>query len=91
MPKLLSSKKQPRVVNISSEAHRIGGVLADPTFEKGAKYDRWVSYAQAKSANALYAKALADRYGSQGLRAFSVHVSNLHVLTHAASADLWSE
>jgi NAD(P)-dependent dehydrogenase (short-subunit alcohol dehydrogenase family) len=42
-------------------------------FQEGAEYDPWQSYAQSKTANLLYSKALAQRYKDQGLVSFSLH------------------
>ncbi len=64
---------EPRIVNLSSAAHGISDVdLDDPGFERTA-YDAWISYGRSKSANALHALALADRWGADGVLAFSVH------------------
>lgn len=69
-----SKSKQPRVVVVSSEGHQLGPVRwADPGFRGGEAYDKWRSYGQAKTANCLYAWALADKLGPKGLLAFSLH------------------
>ena len=62
-----------RVVALSSIGHRLGGLsIEDPNFEH-RKYDKWLAYGQAKSANALFALWL-DRLGAaHGVRAFAVH------------------
>jgi NAD(P)-dependent dehydrogenase (short-subunit alcohol dehydrogenase family) len=62
-----------RVVSVSSRAIRLGGVdFDDPNFEQ-REYDKWKSYAQSKSANALFAVALDRRGQKHGVRAFSLH------------------
>ena len=72
LPALLAADA-PRVVCLSSIAHRRGGVnFDDINFEK-TPYDKWTAYAQAKTANALFALGLDMKYAEQGLRAFSVH------------------
>ena len=72
LPALLAADA-PRVVCLSSIAHRRGGVnFDDINFEKTA-YEKWTAYAQAKTANALFALGLDMKYAEQGLRAFSVH------------------
>ena len=72
LPALLAADA-PRVVCLSSIAHRRGGVnFDDINFEK-TPYDKWTAYAQAKTANALFALGLDMKYAVQGLRAFSVH------------------
>jgi NAD(P)-dependent dehydrogenase (short-subunit alcohol dehydrogenase family) len=69
----LRRTKGARVVAVSSRGHRFGGVdLDDVNFERRA-FDRWVAYAQSKTANALFAITL-DAFGkADGVRAFSVH------------------
>lgn len=62
-----------RVVAVSSRVHRLGGVdFEDPNFER-REYDKEKSYAQSKSANALFAVALDKRGREHGVRAFAVH------------------
>ena len=72
LPALLAADS-PRVVSLSSIGHRRGGVnFEDINFEK-TPYEKWTAYAQAKTANALFALVLDMKYSDQGLRAFSVH------------------
>ncbi|KAL6357427.1 hypothetical protein LRP88_07592 [Fusarium phalaenopsidis] len=40
---------------------------------KGETYDRWAAYGQAKTANMLFSLSLAQKLGSRGLQAYSVH------------------
>ncbi len=62
-----------RVVALSSIGHRGGGVdFDDVSFERRA-YHKWLAYAQAKSANALFAVHLDKLAAPQGIRAFAVH------------------
>ncbi|KAF1966803.1 WW domain-containing oxidoreductase [Bimuria novae-zelandiae CBS 107.79] len=73
MPLLLASPS-PCVVNISSDGHRLGGIrFSDPSFSNGSEYNQWVAYGQSKTANILFARALAAKLGGKGLRAYSVH------------------
>jgi NAD(P)-dependent dehydrogenase (short-subunit alcohol dehydrogenase family) len=62
-----------RVVTVSSDAHRAHAVdLVDPNFVE-RPYDKFVAYAQSKSANALMTTELRNRYEGSGIAAFSVH------------------
>jgi NAD(P)-dependent dehydrogenase (short-subunit alcohol dehydrogenase family) len=62
-----------RVVAVSSRGHRFSGVnFDDPNFEHRA-YDKWQSYGQSKTANALFAIGLDRRGREAGVRAFSLH------------------
>lgn len=70
---LLEKAESPRVVALSSIAHRRGGIDWDDIQFENRAYHKWESYAQAKSANALFANALSRRMNGFGGRAFSVH------------------
>lgn len=69
----LARAEAPRVVALSSIAHRRNGILWDDIHFESTDYDKWVAYAQAKSANALFAVGLNERMAEVGGRAFSVH------------------
>jgi len=61
-----------RVVNVSSGAHRFGGIQwDDPHFTK--TYNPGMSYAQAKTANVLFAVALDRRWSCDGIRGYAAH------------------
>jgi len=63
----------PRIVNLSSAGHTTSDVnLDDINFENG-DYDPWIAYGRAKTANALFSRGLAQRFGDVGLLSFSVH------------------
>jgi NAD(P)-dependent dehydrogenase (short-subunit alcohol dehydrogenase family) len=63
----------PRVVNLSSAGHATADVdLDDVGFER-TPYDAWTAYGRSKTANALFSRGLAQRYGDAGLLAFAVH------------------
>ncbi|WP_373491082.1 oxidoreductase [Parasphingorhabdus sp.] len=70
---LLEKADAPRVVSLSSVAHKRNGILWDDIQFEHGEYQKWVAYAQAKSANALFANALSRRMQEFGGRAFSVH------------------
>ncbi|EPQ53758.1 NAD P-binding protein [Gloeophyllum trabeum ATCC 11539] len=73
MSKLLQSK-EPRIVNVSSGGHRFSDIRWDDIdFKDGQVYDKWRAYGQAKTANILFSLALAEKLGSKGLKAFSLH------------------
>lgn len=70
---LLEKAESQRVVALSSIAHRRGGIDWDDIQFESRAYHKWESYAQAKSANALFANALSRRMNGFGGQAFSVH------------------
>lgn len=74
MPKILAADRGARVVSVSSEGHKVSGVLFDDLlFENGKSYEKWTGYANSKTANALFAVELAKRLGEKDVQAFSVH------------------
>lgn len=70
MPALMKADA-PRVVALSSLAHRISSILWDDPHFQDTDYQKWVAYGQSKTANALFARALNNK--AEGLEAFSVH------------------
>ncbi len=79
-----------RLVNLSSNGHRIADVdLDDPNFERTA-YDPWVAYGQSKTANSLFAIEFDRRHRSQGIRACAVMpgVSFTALARHLTQDDL---
>ena len=62
-----------RLVCLSSTAHAMTDIHWDDPHFKSHDYDKWQAYGQAKSANALFAKAVDTRGKDHGVRAFSVH------------------
>lgn len=66
MPKLLASPNGARIVNVSSDGHRLGPVRFDDwRWDGGKTYDRWRAYGQGKTANMLFALGLAKRLGNK--------------------------
>ena len=75
-PLLVAGKA--RVVALSSSGHGINGLdLEDLQFERRA-YDKWTSYGQAKSANALFALHLDTLGEPYDVRAFAVDPGGIH-------------
>ncbi|KAK4445229.1 short-chain dehydrogenase TIC 32 [Podospora aff. communis PSN243] len=73
MGKILAAG-EPRVVCVSSDGHRLGGVRWDDlNFDVSETYNKWVAYGQSKTANMLFAVSLAEKLGGRGLLAFSLH------------------
>ncbi|GME42225.1 Retinol dehydrogenase 14 [Neofusicoccum parvum] len=95
VPAMLGEGRAPRVVVVSSEGHQLGPVrFADPGFKGGECYDKWRAYGQAKTANNLYALSLAEKLGSRGLLAFSLHPGGIvtNLVRHInIEGDDWQE
>ncbi|MFE9251896.1 SDR family NAD(P)-dependent oxidoreductase [Streptomyces sp. NPDC007088] len=65
-----------RVVVVASSGHFLSAIRwEDPHFRTG--YDRWLAYAQSKTANALFALHLDTLGGEDGPRAFAVHPGSI--------------
>lgn len=81
-----------RVVSVASSGHFLSDIRWDDIhFRSDAGYDRWLAYAQSKTANALFARHL-DRLGAAtGLHAFAVHPGSiLTPLQRHIPRDEWS-
>lgn len=72
LPSLLAAKA-PRVVCLSSVGHKWSDVDYDDLSWQTREYDRFAAYGVSKTANALLAVELQQRYGAQGLTANAVH------------------
>ncbi|MFT4861619.1 MAG: NAD(P)-dependent dehydrogenase (short-subunit alcohol dehydrogenase family) [Pseudohongiellaceae bacterium] len=70
---LLQQAQGARVVCLSSIAHRRSDVLWDDIHFTHTPYEKWTAYAQAKTANALFARALDIKFSDKGIKALSVH------------------
>lgn len=74
MSKLGHSNSASRVINVSSNGHRLSPVrFQDYNFQDGASYNRWRAYGQSKTANMLFTTALAKRLHHRGILSFSLH------------------
>ncbi|KAI1462611.1 NAD(P)-binding protein [Annulohypoxylon moriforme] len=72
MAKILASKA-PRIVNISSDGHRLSPIRWDDyNFRNGETYNKWRAYGQSKTANMLMAISIAEKLGPRVL-AYSLH------------------
>lgn len=70
---LILKAAAPRIVSLSSIAHKQSDIRWDDVHFEHEPYDKWKAYGQAKTANALFAVGLQTRFGAEGLLAFSVH------------------
>jgi NAD(P)-dependent dehydrogenase (short-subunit alcohol dehydrogenase family) len=87
MPRLLDAASA-RVVNLSSDGHRIFDIdLDDPNWEQ-RPYDKFKAYGAAKTANVLFTTALDARYRDSDVRSFAVHPGTVATsLTRYMSRD----
>jgi len=78
-----------RVVSVSSSGHHLSPVRwDDPQFTTG--YDKWLAYAQSKTANALFALHLDQLARDAGIRAFSLHPGEIltPLVRHLSRAEM---
>lgn len=89
MPALRKGTR-PRIVNLSSAAHKLSAVdFDDPHFER-RDYDKWAAYGQSKTANVLFAVSLEDRFAREGIHAFALHPGGImtDLGRHLAESDV---
>ena len=67
-----ASGKTSRLVSLSSIGHRRSGIRWDDPHFRGGPYDKWESYGQAKTANALFAVGFHKRFKDRGITANAV-------------------
>jgi len=69
----LLQKGQARVINVSSEAHKMARpqLLNDVDFRQD--YSSWKAYGLAKLCNIYFAKSLAEKYVQTGITAYALH------------------
>lgn len=69
----LLQKGQARVINVSSEAHKMARpqLLNDVQFKEG--YSAWKAYGLAKLCNIYFTKSLAEKYAQSGITAYALH------------------
>jgi len=70
LPLLIESKT--RVINVSSEAHRMAQPLLDDINYKDS-YSGIKAYADVKLYNILFTKGLVNRYGQDGIKSYCLH------------------
>lgn len=68
----LLEKGQARIINLSSEAHRLGKPVFND-LRAGQVYSAMKTYGNAKLFNIYFTKSLAEKYKSKGITAFAVH------------------
>jgi NAD(P)-dependent dehydrogenase (short-subunit alcohol dehydrogenase family) len=72
MPQLLVADGA-RIVNLSSDAHRLADIDLDDVNWERREYDKFAAYGASKTANILHAIVLDRRLRDHGIRAYAVH------------------
>lgn len=73
LSKALLASPAPRVVSVSAAAHALSPIIFDDIHFAQRPYDKWLAYAQSKTANILFAMALDRRLAAHGGLAVSVN------------------
>jgi len=91
LPALLNAD-YARVVCLSSTGHFLSPVVFDDIGFEHRDYEPWSSYGQAKTANALMALGIQQRYAAQGIEAFAVHPGGImtSLQRHMTKEDIQS-
>lgn len=84
LPALLEAPK-PRVVTVSSDAHRIGRINFDD-LQSEQRYQKWRAYGQSKLSNLLFARELSRRASLAGQDLLSVAVHPGYASTNLQTA-----
>ncbi len=79
----LLQKGQARIINVSSEAHKIGVPQFDD-LQWEQSYNAWKAYGMNKLFNIYFTQSLASKFGSTGILAFSLHPG-------VVSTGFWNE
>ncbi len=73
LKKSAADGRKPRIVNLSSAAHRFGTVDFDDIHFDNREYDKWGAYGQSKTANVLFSVELNKRLADDGITANALH------------------
>jgi NAD(P)-dependent dehydrogenase (short-subunit alcohol dehydrogenase family) len=68
----LLERGQARIINVSSEGHKLGKPNFDD-LQSAQKYSAVKAYGMAKLFNVYFARSLAQKFSNKGIRAFSLH------------------
>ena len=79
---LLHAAPAPRVVTVSSMAHRFGGIRFDDLNWQQRRYSAWLAYGQSKLANLMFALELQRRSADLGGRIQSYAAHPGYAATH---------
>jgi NAD(P)-dependent dehydrogenase (short-subunit alcohol dehydrogenase family) len=82
---LLSAAPAPRVVTVSSAAHRIGSIKFDD-LQRRRRYNNWLAYGQSKLANLMFCFELARRAAAAGSPLLSLAAHPGYAATNLQSA-----
>jgi NAD(P)-dependent dehydrogenase (short-subunit alcohol dehydrogenase family) len=90
----LLERGQARIINVSSEAHRMGKPRFNDLQWKNTSYSAYAAYATAKLFNIYFTRSLVVKYGPKGITAFALHPGLVSTnfgekLTGLSKAIMW--
>jgi NAD(P)-dependent dehydrogenase (short-subunit alcohol dehydrogenase family) len=87
---LLKAAHGARVISLSSTGHFRSPVVFDDLGFEHREYEPWLGYGQAKTACALTAIAIQQRYKNDGIEAFAVHPGGImtNLQRHMTTEDI---
>lgn len=88
----LKKAEAARVVCLSSTGHFLSPLVFDDIAFENREYEAWSAYGQAKTANALMAVGIQERYSQDGIEAFAVHPGGImtSLQRHMSTEDIRS-
>ena len=72
-PALAAAAEGARIVSLTSTGHLRSDVVFDDLMFERREYDPWLGYGQSKTANALFAVGVGQRWADDGITANAVH------------------
>ena len=70
---LLAKTPNSRIVNVSSNAHKMGNINFDDINWENRKYKKWKSYGDSKIANIYFTKELSKRLTDKNIKVTTAH------------------
>lgn len=80
----LLQKGQARIINVSSEAHKMGRPQLLNNIEFKHDYSAWKAYGLAKLCNIYFTKSLAEKFEQSGITAYALHPG-------IVKSDFWTD
>ena len=69
----LLEKGHARIINVSSEAHKMGKADFDDLQWEQRSYSAWKAYGMAKLFNIYFTRSLAEKFADKGVSSFALH------------------
>ena len=88
----LKMSQPSRIIVVSSAANRRTGIDFDDWNWEKRPFDMWLTYAQSKTANILFAKQASQFYAKHGIKVYSLHPGIVFTDIHKeVSQETWDK